>query len=306
MKRFKNAGFSPSALQHIYHRAKDKGVIFYTLEDRLVYYTLAATKTKAAGAVIYAASIMFTHVHLNGTFPSLRHMERCLRSTDTAFARLYNFRYGREGQLFDREPGSAQKSYSKQKRTSVIYVFNNHVEKGLCTQAEQERWSLLAYAFSCHPFSEQVNPKTMSTHLAKAFRLVDRRVAKNKALEYVDLDKILPALDRCEREQFVDYVISRYALVDYGAVVSLFGSAEKLRTAVNSSTGNEFEIKEEYPGVKDTAYVELCRAGRQEGWLDRIHTMAVDEKFKLTMRLRYVSGATDILLKKFFHLRTDR
>ena len=302
MKRSGKSGFSPVALQHIYHRAKDKGVIFYTLEDRLVYYTLAATKTKASGAVIYAASFMFTHIHMGGTFPSLEEMSCCLRDIDTSFARMYNLRYGRKGRLFEKEPGSSQKTYPKQQRSCVIYVFNNHVEKGLCENAEQERWSFLAYAFSDHPFSEEVNTKTMSETLRKAFRLVDRRVAKNAPLKYEDLDRILPHLDGTETGQFADYVISRYALINYDTAINMFGTIEKLREAVNSTTGSDFDIKEDFSGPVDTPYVTLCRLGKLEGWLGRAHSMPGDEKFARIMQLQHIRGMTNEILKRFFHL----
>ena len=302
MKRSSKTGFSPAAHQHIYHRAKDKGVIFYTIEDRLVYYTLAATKNKAAGAVIHAASIMFTHVHLEGTFPSLDGMSRCLRDTDTSFARMYNLRYGRKGRLFDKEPGSSQKTYPKQQRSCAIYVFNNHVEKDLCEKAEQERWALLAYAFKDNPFSEKIDRKKISEFLARSLRLVDRRVAKNSPLKYGDLDRILPHLDKTETEQFIDYVISRYALVNYDATVNLFGSLEKLQEAVNSTTGNEFDLKEDFSGPRDTPYVTLCRIGKQEGWLGRVHAMSDEEKLDRIMRLRNIRAMTDEILKRFFHL----
>ena len=309
----KKPEFSPSALQHVYQRAVDKGVIFYTTEDRIVYYTLASVKAKRHAVTVPAASLMFTHIHQSAQAHSLGELRDYLHDVDTAFSRRYNNRYRREGRLFDKPAGMAQKSSLKSKKSNLIYVYNNHVEKRLCTSAAQERWSLVAYAFSDHPFSEKIDPGEASGTLKKAMRLVDRRLKKLKPLGYDDLRKILPQLDGKEGEQFIDYVISRYRWVDFDAAAAHFGTLDAMMTAMDSTTGGEYDIREEHTNLPDTPYRELVAMVKDQGLLGQIYTMGagqLDELIWLAARARAGAGAgasaaafaTRHHIESFFHL----
>lgn len=203
--------------------------------------------------------------------------------------------------MFQKPPGRAQKSSDKSKRTNQIYIYNNHVEKRLCRRAVEERWSLLAYAGSDHPFSQPVDIKKASKALQKAIRLVDRRSRKLEGLEYVDLDRIMPALDKVEREQFVDYVISRYAWVDYKASVALFGSYDQLVIAADSTTGSEYDINEDYNGESDRPYLELIAFAKSKGILDRIYSLDAGRKVEHIFEAMRCTSATPHHLKSFFH-----
>lgn len=297
----KRNGFQTGAVHHIYQRFKDKGVLFYDLQDRLVYYTLAATASKKFQTTVSAASLMFTHIHQCCEAGSKKALTEYLRTTDSSFARLYNFRYRRGGHLFDRPVGHSCKLTAKEKRSALIYVFNNHVEKGLCREAIEERWSFIAYAFSSHPFSEEINKKKASGALLKALRLIDRRISKNKALEYADIDRILPKLNEMETEQFVDYVISHYAWIDFPRTVSRFQSLDALIVALNSTTGSEYGIKEDFTREKDTGYVSLLEYARRKGILNRIFTMSGSEKLEFIINARHETQARDSQLKRLLH-----
>lgn len=203
--------------------------------------------------------------------------------------------------MFDRPVGHSCKLTAKEKRSALIYVFNNHVEKGLCREAIEERWSFIAYAFSSHPFSEEINKKKASGALLKALRLIDRRISKNKALEYADLDRILPKLNEMETEQFVDYVISHYAWIDFPHTVSRFQSLDALIVALNSTTGSEYGIKEDFTREKDTGYISLLEYARREGVLKRIFTMSGSEKLEFIINARHETQARDSQLKRFLH-----
>lgn len=300
--RRKISAFNSGAIQHIYQRAKDHGVIFYTIEDRLVYYTLAAANAKRHRLVVFSASIMYTHLHQGVSAPSLAALRQYLHDTNTAFVRLYNARHSRQGPLLDRKPGRSQKATSKEKRSNCIYIFNNHVEKKLCRTALKERWSFLAYAFSDHPFSVELKIKKASATLRKAVRLVNRRIRKGKGLEYCDLERILPNLDIIEREQFIDYTISSYAWIDFRAATSLFGSLEALVTSVNSTTGGEYAINEDYSPHSDTAYSELIELSETEGFLSYLFRLSPSEISEFANLALKRTSATFHHIAKFFHL----
>lgn len=299
-------------MQHIYQRGKDHGVIFYTTEDRLVYYTLAAVNAKKYSIIVPAASIMFTHLHQSVIAASLENIRAYLHDTGTSFTRLYNNRYKRKGKLFERLPGRAQKFGAKDKRSNLIYVYNNHVEKGLCRQASEERWSFLAYAASDHPFSKPIMLSKASSSIRKALHLIDRRIAKQKGLEYTDLDKVTASLTEEEIEQFIDYVISRYALIDFGYATAFFGTLDNMILAINSTTGGEYEINEDYTRYKDTAYIELCkmltdkeiatRCGLPSADIGRIYNLSDEELSDiLSHTSRYCRSVTRDHIHRFFH-----
>lgn len=301
MRRRKSDYFRADAVQHIYQRSYDHGVIFYTLADRLVYYSLAAVKSKAHGVRITAASIMFTHVHQAAVAACLADIREYLHDLNSSYSRLYNCHYSRQGRLFEKPPGRSQKTTLKDKRSNFIYVSNNHVEKRLCSEAVQERWSLLAYAISDHPFSAALDLKHASPTLQKAIRLVNRRYSKLKGLEYCDLEKILPSLDSTEREQFADYVISRYALVDFSYGINLFGDISQTLTAVSSTTGGEYEIREDYDSFSDTAYSEMIAYMQKSGRLKDVYSMNTTEKNSYLFDILRHTSATLYHLRKFFH-----
>lgn len=290
------------ATQHIYQRAKDQGIIFYSVEDRLVYYTIASVKAKRYNVVVSSAAIMFTHIHQGVQAGSIKVLRKYLHDTNTTFARLYNHHYAREGRLFERFPGHSQKNTSKDQRSNLIYVYNNHVEKKLCEKAAQERWSFLAYATSTHPFSTELNIKKASKELRKAVRLVDRRVLKRNGLEYKDLDKILPNLDSVEYEQFIDYTISCYAWIDFNAAISMFGSFEAMETAINSTTGGEYTIKEEYSPLSDKAYCELISLAEEHKCIDKIFKMTPSAKEQFARIAFRTTSTTMYHLRKFLHV----
>lgn len=291
--------FNPDAIQHIYQRTVDCGVIFYSVEDRLVYLTTAAVNKRKYGIKIPAAALMFSHIHESLICPNKRLMQKYLQDTDSMYARAYNSEHSRSGRLFCKPPGESQKDSWKSKKNSIIYVFNNHVEKKLCKHAIDERWSLLAYAFSDHPFSEPIsNPSKL---LRKSLNLVDRRVEKGLPLKYKDLHKVLPYLDSIEKEQYIDYVISRYKLVDYDAAAGLFENLNSMLLAIDSTEGGEYNLKEDRYNAPDTPFVELIEWFHKNTKAKSPYSMSEGEKLELIIKAEYETSAWRCHLSRFFH-----
>lgn len=298
--RVRRKTFIPDAIQHIYQGAEDCGVIFYLDEDRLVYLTTAAVKKRKYGVKVCAAAIMFTHIHQSAIARSLKLLRKYLQDTNSTMSRAYNIRHSRIGRLFGKPPGIAQKRSWKEKKGNIIYVFNNHVEKKICTSAVSERWSLLAYAFSDHPFSEPI--MSPSRLLARALRLVDRRVKKGLPLKYSDLHNVLPKLDNVEREQYIDYVICHYRFLDYDVAVSYFKDYESMVLAVDSMEGGEFNIKEDYYNASDKPFKELVEWFRRNSEAVSPYALTDSEKLNLIVRAKMETSARDCHLRRFFHM----
>ena len=295
--------FSSDALYHIYERAKDHGVLFYSLEDRLVYYTLAAVKAKKHKIRVSAASLMYTHTHLSVFAGCLDSILNFLHDLNSSYTRFYNHYHHRKGELFEKPVGRAQKLTSKSIRSAEIYIFNNHFEKGLCTRAEQCRWALLAYASSDSPFSQPLHIRSASNRLRRAMKLVDRRVRALTALEYKDLTDIFSSLDEKESEQFTDYVISRYSLIDFSIPIAHFGSLENLLAAVHSTSGSEYDISEEFYSFKDTSYEKLIKFARSECFLNDIFILSDDERRILAEKIHKGTKIALFIISRFLHFK---
>lgn len=299
-------GFRSTDFHHLYQRSVDKGVIFYSEEDRIVYYTAAAIQAKKRNVKVAAAAIMYTHTHQSVMGDSSEDISRYIHDLDSSFSKQYNLRYKRKGRLFQKRLGWSHKHTEKEKRSNIIYVLNNHVEKGLCLHASDYRWSFLAYMNSDHPFSPEIIWRKVSRILLRACRLVDRRVLKSNPLHYADLDRILPKLNSIEKQQFIDYVIYKYSLVNHTLSLNYFGSKEALVYATDSTTGGEYDISEEFSPHKDTAYEKLIKIAEAEGFLQKVYTMSSTEKTEEIIHLHQKYGFNLEQLGKFFHQKISR
>lgn len=289
---------------HIYLRARDKGVIFYDDVDRLVYFSVIASQAKKYGITVLAAAIMFTHVHISAMAASREQIDRFIQESSSEFARLYNIDKGRSGRFFAHHPGKALKKTSKLMRTNIIYVFNNHVEKRLCVHAIEERWSFLAYGRSKWPFSGQ--PEQHGAAMKKAMAMVRRRAIKRKPLKHSELRRMLSLLSEDERERLKDHIITSYALVDFDAASSFFNGFEAMVTAIDSSAGSEWDIKEEFCGEDDRAYLRLMEWAKKNKICDNngaFNPYALDNatKAKLTNRLLRTTDISLFQIRKFLH-----
>lgn len=289
---------------HIYLRARDKGVIFYDDVDRLVYFSVIASQAKKYGITVLAAAIMFTHVHISAMAASREQIDRFIQESSSEFARLYNIDKGRSGRFFAHHPGKALKKTSKLIRTNIIYVFNNHVEKRLCVHAIEERWSFLAYGRSEWPSSGQ--PEQHGAAMKKAMAMVRRRAIKRKPLKHSELRRMLSLLSEDERERLKDHIITSYALVDFDAASSFFNGFEAMVTAIDSSAGSEWDIKEEFCGEDDRAYLRLMEWAKKNKICDNngaFNPYALDNatKAKLTNRLLRTTDISLFQIRKFLH-----
>lgn len=192
-------------------------------------------------------------------------------------------------------------------KTNIIYVYNNHVEKKLCQKAVEERWSFLAYALSDHPFSEPITKPSKA--LAVAMKLVDRRVASGHPLKYRDLHKVFSKLNDIEREQYIDYAISRYALVDYNEAVKYFEDLEGMIMAIDSTEGGEWNQKEDYYNAPDTPFQKLemwykvNAPSSKDGRIKDVYELNNEEKNRLLSKAQIVFGVRKCHLEKYFHIK---
>ena len=71
-------------------------------------------------------------------------------------------------------------------------------------------------------------------------------------------------LDAGERKQLTDYIIRKYAFLDYGELDRLYGSYDRALLAIESNARAEYDLSDEYGD--HSCYRKMLAVCRQGGW----------------------------------------
>ena len=297
--------FTEGAAHHIYQRTVGGFNLFYDIEDYLVYFTIFSTSARKYHVTVLGLCLMFDHVHMLLQSDTRLQMSEFVRQVTSMFAREQNTDVGRKGNLFQARFGSASKRGLKMFRTSVAYLFNNPVEKQLCSRAEEYIWNFLAYAVSEHPFSSPVIKKNISQALRHALKEVKTARDEERHLRYGQLTRMFGKLNGPERMQLMDYIITLYNPIEYEELIKCYGSYKDMLIAVNSNTGSEYDIKEERSRFSDMEYISMLNILRDvEGIKSarKVTGYEYDEKIRLLYILKSHLSSPESQLRKFLHL----
>lgn len=298
--------FQQDILTHCYQRTQDGGLIFYAYSDYLVWFTVLCTEARKRDVQILALCPMPDHVHLSVTASCQEQFSGFMGEYSRRFSRARNQALGLSGELFQHSFGSAVKTGAKKARTNLIYVGNNPVERQLASQAEQYRWTFLAYASSDHPFSEKLVLRRASRALQGAIREVSAQFKMGKPLSYMLLRRLFSPLSNEERQQLTDFIIVTYNVIDYDAALRYFdNSLENMLTAMHSTTGSEYDLNEPFCGKSDLPYLKMNTLIRQHLQLDDIHEILRfndDDKLNAFRLLRRQGHFDPRQIAKFLHL----
>ena len=223
----KQKRFVPGIPTHNYQKGVRGNLLFYSVLDRLVYFTLFCTEATRHHVTVLSLNLMMTHTHALISTESKVRQTAFNHTVERLYARSFNQVSGLNGPVFMKTYGWAQKRNSAKVRSCLAYIGNNHVEKKICRRGIEERWSLLAYAFSDHPFSEPLVIRRASVRMKKAVKMVQ---------------------DAHRRGQFLN------------------GSREKMIAAFDTTTGSEYELTEDDEPEPDTAYIEMLRFLKKKGY----------------------------------------
>lgn len=265
---FNNA--RPVALS-IYQRTADRGLLFYSVIDFLVYFTLLCTLARRFRIQVLGVCPMFDHVHVLTKNESRKEVSPFFRELNKGYTESFNSSTGRKGSLFEKGFGAAEKHGEKSIKTSYSYVYNNPVEKKLAAVSQNYRWTFLAYA----PLSEPC------------------------------LRRLFAKLDYREKNQLVDYIISRYNCIDYSEMFKLYGSYEKACLAFASNQGSEYDMKEDFDPYSHKAYVQMCKyLVSKKGFESAKDVLRLpdDARVVLFQELLMSTSATPRQVEKLLHL----
>ena len=265
--------FCAGGVLHVYQRTISGFNIFYSLEDFLVFYTIIAVKARKFKINLLGLCFMIDHLHLLVTGDNINQISRFISEYTSLFVREFNSWVGRTGELFESAYGSAIKTEIKKIRSAIAYLFNNPVEKMLCTSAEGYRWNFLAYYDPLYQLPHK-KMREYSQAMRRAIKVVDSHFKKGQHLKHALLDILYNTIDSNEREFLTEYIIWKYLPFDIEATNSYYKSYADMVRAINSNTGSEYDITEKHYCKTDVPYREMISVVKKSR-LKRVHDVIV-------------------------------
>lgn len=300
-----------SGYLHICQKSADNGIIFYTLEDLLVFFTLLCISANIHGVIILAIALMLNHFHIGAIFRDGESASSFMNGVTSVYARLYNRHHGLEGKLFKKPFKSSPKLSEKKIKDSLFYIWNNPVEKSAVSTAEEYRWVFLKYLDNDNPFSGPFVTSELSDDILKLMQKVKANHDAGKYLDYSFFDKNFKALKKDERMLLIDYIIVTYSVIKRDELLMKFGDYKSLILAVNSVAGNEYNLTDDVDNEDYRHYGKMISIIRDEGLdldtvcfdrKDRGTPRDVNQLLRLRKRFKTEVGASDYEIDKFLHL----
>ena len=293
---------------HIYQLSSDKGNIFYERKDFLVFFTLFACLATLHHIDVAGLCIMLNHIHIALAHITEKKLSAFIRDLKSMFAFEYNSRYSRKGALWQDDYGWSVKRGDKEVRTFASYLYNNPVEKHSCRNAEDYQWNFIGYAYGPNPFSQKVPLNRARNKYRKAVNLVKYFAAQSKPLTYDVLDILFDGLTLEEERALTDYIVYIYNCIDYRIFLSYYENLDNMLAAFKAAAGKEYDINE-YKGPSSYREFKLLyRVCAEKGYIGknrRFFTMEDEEKHKLYMMLKCVTGTSEFSIRHYIHYFKD-
>lgn len=294
--------FNEDGIMHIYQRTISGYNVFYCLEDFIIFYTIVSVYAKKFGIKLLAMCLMIDHTHLLASCSSLETLSRFISAYTSMFVREFNLYTGRSGPLFKKAYGSAVKMEWKKIRSAIAYLFNNPVEKQLCTKAEDYTWNFLR--LFCPEYTPVSTTIKRSRKLKRSMKMVKDNFNKGYYLKYTLLDYLYKDLSKHEKRILTQYILEVYFPFDTEKVCNYYKSYEDMVIAINSNTGSEYEIKENHYGKTDVPYREIMSCLNNMNIADcrSVLTMDTEMKVQLTGILKQKTSASSTQIRKFLQI----
>lgn len=252
--RFFREGFP----HHTYTRGRNGNVLFYSKADCIYFLTLYFCLARKYGITVLAFCEMPNHFHSSEQAPRRQTFLLFHGLLNSEFAREYNNEHSRSGPLFDTPFGYAAKAAGKKIRDNLCYIANNPVVGNLCKDILDFRWNLLAYRESDHPFSEEIVLRRATRAMKRALAKVKYFREKDLPLTYARQRTVMKGLDEKERQQILDFIISRYNGLNYVAMESFYqDSFQQACLSFRANSGSEHDIPEDYEDYRN--YTKMIR-----------------------------------------------
>lgn len=226
----------------------------------------------------------------------------------SVFARMYNKRYHRKGQLFKKSFGSAPKYSETDIYDCVIYIQNNPIPKKAIEHAVDYRWNFLAYMDSRTPFSHPVDHSSVPDALKARFSLVEKMHSSGQYIDYHAFDSLTIGLEDGACRQMADHIVSVYNIIDYRTLLSRWKTKDEIVRMLDLVKGSEYGLKEDTSHEDYRIYDKMNEIVGAVGFnLSRIRfdSEGVDsvQVARLLKTVTYRLNPSQVELDKYFHSR---
>lgn len=281
-------------------------VMFYSLRDYLVFFTIFCTLAEKMDVTVLALCPMPDHLHNACKFVSWQQMVKFVQQYSRIFAREWNKSRKRKGSLLREKFGSAPKIGNKAVRTTINYNNNNPVERNITVRAEDYRWNFLKYFRNKNPFSKTLVESEASSQLRSALQEV-RSIRNNEEwVKYALLDRWMNGLDKEEIQQLADYIVTTWNVIDYAGAFSYYGDFDTMIRSFHDNTGSEYDIREDTDKYSDAVYADCTRILMQDGLIGSVRDipgLPIGQKIELYRLLSARTTARPSQLNKYLHIR---
>lgn len=305
--KYKKRRFVPGECMHVYQRSVSGFNIFYDLEDYLVFYTIFSIVAKQYNVTVMELCIMLDHIHILLSSMHLDEVSAFIMHYTSMFVREYNADIGRKGALFHKSYGSAPKRGGKSIRTTIVYIGNNPVEKGMCCDAEQYFWNFLSFYNDALP--DRIPVRRLSKKLQALFREVTELREKSAYLGYSRLRRMFKKLDEVDKQLLINHIVREYFPFDIQALLSYYESYEDMLHAMHSTSGAEYDIKEHYSTESNLVYDDMAKVVRasfgemgQGAQVRKVTMLPEEEKFMMAQKLQKYTSASVRQIEKFLNI----
>jgi hypothetical protein len=154
----------------------------------------------------------------------------------------------------------------------------------------------------------KIDRSRISKKLLRSLKRVSAFSNTDAHLSYPILRSLFAGLTNEEKEQLTDYIIFTYLPLDKEELFLLYGDYRNMLIAINSNTGSEYDLREDYENSPHTIYRELLKVCEQSSFAENPKALLVlspAEKRRTAEILQRRTGATYWQLKKFLGLGTD-
>ena len=295
-------------VHHVYQKTKGGVVIFYSLRDYLVFFTIFCTIAEKLDVTVLALCPMPDHLHNASRFKTLEQLDKFVQMYSRIFAREWNKARKRRGSVFQKRFGSAVKISNKQVRTTINYNNNNPVERKITLRAEEYRWNFLRYFRSKNPYSKTLVESEASGKLRNALQEVRALRQNGDWVRYAQLDRWMKGLSSEEIQQLADYIITKWNIIDYIGAISYYGDYDAMIRSFHDNTGSEYDIIEDSDKYSDSVYSDCTKLLMQEGRISSIREIPTLSTYKKLELFKYLSSRTTAKpsqLNKYLHLNIE-
>lgn len=142
--------------------------------------------------------------------------------------------------------------------------------------------------------------------MRKAINEVRAECTRKKPLSYRQLQRLFESLDQKEKLQLVDYIITKYSVLDYKAAAKCFGGTENMLKSMEYNTGSEYEVQEQFTGKSDICYSRISYWLINRMHIEDVHRvffLSLEERTELLFQAYRELGINLKQLSKFFRIR---